>query len=76
MSCVINEWVEGQWEEEEGLKWEPELVLGIIEACFAYTTPVSFLHVHSIGEHEQHNILNFELALFVWNIGFQLNSCH
>jgi len=39
-------------------------VLGIIEACVAYTTTISFSYVHSIGEHEQHNILNLELALF------------
>jgi len=39
-------------------------VLGIIEACVAYATPISFLYVHSIGEREQHNILFLELALF------------
>ena len=39
-------------------------MLGIIEACVAYITPVSFFYVRSIGEHEQHNILNLELALF------------
>lgn len=39
-------------------------MLGIIEACVAYTSPISFLYVHSIGEREQHNVWNFELALF------------
>lgn len=39
-------------------------MLGIIEACVAYATPVSLLYVHCIGEHEQHNVLNLELALF------------
>jgi hypothetical protein len=50
--------------EEEGLECEPEPVLSFIEAHAAYSTPKSFSYVHSIGEHDKHNILNMKLALF------------
>ena len=61
---LCDKWESGRShdEKEEGLKWEPELVLGFIEPCVAYTTPVSFLYVHSIGEHDQHKKLNLELG--------------